>query len=150
MHRVLREYERVWILWKSCGNLFIGELNQTFWAEMIECWDCQVHPLNVDIYIYNQIERNSNMSHEVCVHVIYTWAEENLSEYARVNNFESMFKSHLICATHYHTSINLLMPQKCLFGCTHARSLAFALFALFLLPMRQHCRRTFHFSWIPC
>lgn len=36
------------------------------------------------------------------------------TEYARVNNFESMFKSHLICATHYHTSINLLMPPKCL------------------------------------
>ena len=25
---------------------------------------------------------------------------------------KSMFKSHLICATHYHTSINLLMPRN--------------------------------------
>lgn len=54
-----------------------------------------------------------------------------------------MFKSHLICATHYHTSINLLMPRNV---CHVHSTLFFFVFPIWHQRVRSQEKFFFYYS----
>lgn len=116
-----------------CANAIDRHFASVTWGknfcQMIKCWDWESAFEPLYRHILPKI-------HDIQVYM-------NLVGCARVNNFESMFKSHLICATHYHTSINLLMPQNVCSALCTVSCLMRARYSLLAMVCQVKCRNIF-------
>lgn len=86
-----------WCQYSNILNSFFHSFNQSQLDESIRYIHCTL----------KKQKQKQQQQLSVNEREIYFW--QNMQGQT-VNNFKFIFKSHLICATHYHTSINLLMP----------------------------------------